>query len=374
MKAKRILLIGGGHTHIEVIRQYPRVFSGLNTELVLVSPEPGSAYSGMMPGVVAGHYHLDQILINLPALCEASGVVWHQGRFVALEPGQNAVRLADGHTIGFDYLSFDIGSVPSVAGIEGRGARDAMLWGAKPVIPFIDAWERFLAALQTTESRVVTVVGGGVAGFELALAMHHRVQTLKEESHCRWQLISNSALLAGHNRLVRRYGRKALKQAGFDCYWGARLRKVEDECLSLSDGRELKSHFTVLCTPAGPVQNLSDCDLPLNQDGFIPVNEYLQVIGHENMFAVGDIAGFPQPLAKAGVYAVRQGPILTANLRNIVQGKPLNPFSPQHRFLKLITLGRQDAMASRGWLYAHGAWVWRWKNQIDSSFMEKYQR
>ena len=50
-------------------------------------------------------------------------------------------------------------------------------------------------------------------------------------------------------------------------------------------------------------------------------------------------------------------------------GERLTPFVPQKTFLKLITLGGQQAMASRGWFYCRGAWVWRWKNQIDTGFI-----
>lgn len=370
MKPIRILLVGGGHAHIEVIRQSPRLFNGLNTQVVLVSPEPGAAYSGMLPAVVAGHYHVDDILINLPALCEASGVAWHQGRFDSLTEDRRAVQLMDGQRLEFDYASFDIGSVPSAQGFSLSGH----LLGAKPVIPFLQAWQHFLDEVAANPGKVVSVVGGGVAGFELALAMRHRVDTELGGADCRWQLISSGELLAGHNALVRRAGCKLLHRRGFTCRMGVSLDRVDGESLHLSDGSVLRSDFTVLCTPAAPVQDLGASNLPLTESGFIPINECLQVVGDNNLFAVGDIAQPPTPIAKAGVYAVRQGPVLAANLKNVVAGDRLTPFVPQSTFLKLITLGGKEAMASRGWFYCRGAWVWRWKNKIDTGFMEKYQR
>ena len=371
MNPVRILLIGGGHAHIEVIRQYPELFGELAVEMILVSPDPGSAYSGMLPGAVAGHYKVEDILINLPSLCEASGVRWLQGRFQALAEDQRSIILADGRVLAFDYISFDIGSVPS--GLKNPHSAHSM--GAKPVIPYLQAWERFLQGVcDDSSTRTVTVVGGGVAAFELALAMHHRIGTQQQGGRCAWQLISSGELLAGHNPLVRSKGRAVLKRAGFHCRTGVKVSAVEGQKLLLSDGQTLNSDFTVLCTPAMPVLDLSAAGMSVSEQGFLPVDEFLQIKGLHNGFAVGDIAQYPTPLAKAGVYAVRQGPVLAANLKSAVQGQPLKAFRPQRTFLKLITLGDQQAMASRGWFYCQGSWVWQWKHRIDTGFMEKYQR
>ncbi|RLT98033.1 FAD-dependent oxidoreductase [Ketobacter sp.] len=381
MKPTRILLVGGGHAHIEVIRQYRRRFGDQGIEVVLVSPEPGAAYSGMLPGVVAGQYQVDQFLINLPALCADSGVRWHQGRFVALTEDRRSAVLEDGSILEFDYAAFDIGSMPrsrELLSAQSAGSTGVLL-PAKPVTPLLAAWERFLAGLAPGQNRTVTVVGGGVAGFELALAMHHRIRGYQPGPDWQWHLVSRSEVLAEHNPLIRRAGRRALAQAGFQTHIGVALTGVESigqqgQQLQLTDGSRLRSDFTLLCTPAAPVQDLRGSLLPLTDEGFIPVTESLQVVGHERLFAVGDIARFPTPIAKAGVYAVRQGPVLAANLSNIIAGRTLQAFVPQGRFLKLITLGERKAMASRGWFYARGDWVWRWKHQIDSGFMEKYQR
>jgi selenide,water dikinase len=88
------------------------------------------------------------------------------------------------------------------------------------------------------------------------------------------------------------------------------------------------------------------------------------------VFGAGDIAvqvNHPRP--KAGVYAVRQAPVLAANLRAASQGGPLREHHPQTRFLSLLSLGPQVAAAERSVFSAHGRWVWHWKNHIDRKFM-----
>jgi len=70
---QRLLLVGGGHSHIEVIRRF-----GLTPEpgvaVTLISPDRYTPYSGMLPGYIAGHYEFDACHIDLDALCRRAGV------------------------------------------------------------------------------------------------------------------------------------------------------------------------------------------------------------------------------------------------------------------------------------------------------------
>jgi len=70
---------------------------------------------------------------------------------------------------------------------------------------------------------------------------------------------------------------------------------------------------------------------------------------------------------------VRQGPPLARNLRRALRGEALLDYRPQRRALALISDGNRYAMASYGPLAWGGAWVWRWKDRIDRSFMRRYR-
>jgi NADH dehydrogenase FAD-containing subunit len=94
------------------------------------------------------------------------------------------------------------------------------------------------------------------------------------------------------------------------------------------------------------------------------------------VFAAGDVAtrrDAPHP--KSGVYAVRAGPPLAANLLASIDGaRALAPYRPQRRALVLLSLGERRALGSWGPFAFEGDWVWRWKDRIDRAFVDRHAR
>jgi selenide,water dikinase len=108
--------------------------------------------------------------------------------------------------------------------------------------------------------------------------------------------------------------------------------------------------------------------------GFLRVDACLRAVGREDVFVAGDAASFDEsPLPKAGVFAVRQGPVLARNLRAVAEGQAPRPYRPQKEFLVLLSLGDGHALGTRSGFVFGGRWVWWLKDQIDRRFMARYQ-
>jgi selenide,water dikinase len=367
---KDLVLVGGGHSHALVLRMLAmRPIAGLR--ITLVSPASHTPYSGMLPGLVAGHYSFEQAHIDLARLCQWAGVRFIAAEVTALDPQLRRLSLAGRAAIEYDLVSIDIGSQPELDPVPGARAH------AVPVKPVAGLWHRWqellqrLAALPPGQRQRIAVVGGGAGSVELALAMAHRLaeRPVDMELWC-----GAPVVLQGYNTGAREAAVAALARHRVALALDARVERVEQNRLLLADGRE--AHFDELfwCTGAAAAPWVAASGLPVDDRGFLAVTDSLQSLADARVFGAGDIAtqvNHPRP--KAGVYAVRQGPVLAHNLRAALLAQPLREHRPQRRFLSLVSLGDRIATADKGPLSATGKWVWRWKDSIDRKFMARFE-
>jgi len=115
-----------------------------------------------------------------------------------------------------------------------------------------------------------------------------------------------------------------------------------------------------------------DSGLAVSARGFICVDRCLRSVSHPQVHAAGDCAEWEEALPKAGVYAVRMGPVLSRNLRAALGACAPVEYRPQHRFLALLATADGAAIASWGRWSVRGRWVWHWKDRIDRSFVRRF--
>lgn len=362
---KRLVLAGGGHAHVEVLRRFG-VERPADAELVLVSPHAGTPYSGMLPGLVAGHYTRDECHIDLAPLARQAGARFVRTSVIGLDARGRCLALADGTRIDYDLLSLDTGSVPPVAAVEG--AREHGI-AVKPVDRFLDACNRLDAAARAG-AMTIAVVGGGAGGVELLLSLRHR---LGASGAARFTLVTRGELLSDHAPSVRRRLRRWLDHGAVQVVTGRGVVAVDADGLVLDDGSRIPAGWVVWVTGAVGPAWLDGSGLALDDRGFVLVDETLRAVSDPRVFAAGDVASMRDaPRPKAGVYAVRQGPGLADNLARALGGGSPRTLQLQRRALALIGTGGRHAIASWGPFAWEGRWVWRWKEAIDRKFMERY--
>jgi selenide, water dikinase len=360
---KTLLLVGGGHAHVEVLRQL--ALSPLtDCDVALFDPSPSVWYSGMLPGVIAGHYAAADAKINLWALCQRARVRFIEAAVLDVIADMQRIHSALGERHFYDYLSLDVGSVshaiPSSPG--------AYVVPVKPIEPLLNAiTER--EAIRSSSTNI-QVIGGGAAAVEVALALAYRWRAAPEK---KIGIVSATALLPGMPPRARATALAACASARVTIRESAMVELIEPTRLVLAGGEHVESQITILATGYSPAPLLSKINVQLADDGSISVNSGLQSRSHKNVFAAGDCATNPKiSVAKSGVFAVRQGPVLAENLLAMLRGQELKSYVHDEKALALISLGDKRAIATRNGYVLNGGWAWKWKDRIDRNWIKKY--
>ena len=372
---KDLVLVGGGHSHVIVLRRLGmRPIPGVR--ITVVARDLHAPYSGMLPGLIAGLYGFDDVHIDLGPLARFAGARLFHAEAVGLDLDRRTVLCRNRPPVPYDVLSIDVGIAPR---LDVAGAVEHAV-PVKPIGGLVARWERLERRVRESPRRLrVATVGAGAAGVELTLAMQHALSTrARDESggfHVPEFHLFGAAptLLPTHNRGARRRFGRVLAARDVHLHLGTRISRVEPGRLETTRGKSLEVDEVVWATAAAPPPWPAASGLAVDGAEFIAVDATLQSTSHPGVFAAGDVAAvLDHPREKAGVFAVRQGAPLAANLRRALVGKRLRPFSPQRRFLSLVSTGDRYAVASRGRMSAEGAWVWRWKDWIDRRFMRRF--
>lgn len=370
---KNLLLIGGGHSHVEVIRRFTRQPLE-DVQLTLVNPTTLTPYSGMLPGLVAGHYSFEQCHIDLAALAKSARCRFVHSAVNGMHPDAKLAFCTNGEVLHYDIAAIDIGSTPGTLGVTGA-ARHALR--VKPTDHFLSTWDSLITRAKRGDVPAgfsIVMAGGGAAGVEMLLSIQHRLLQAGCNS-ARYTIVTDGDhILQGHSQRTQRLFARVLKKRKVTVLAGQRIIRATDDAVVTDKSTRIDADLTIWATGASPAGWPRASGLAVNTQGFIRVNETLQSVNCPDIFASGDIASmehFPRP--KSGVYAVRQGPPLADNLRCAMLGQPLLPYRPQSRALALISTGDRYAVATRGWMSLGAAWVWRWKDGIDRRFMQRYR-
>ena len=354
-----LVLLGGGHTHALVLRKWAmNPLAGV--QVTLVNPDVKAPYTGMLPGFVAGHYSRDELDIDLVRLARQAGARLIVDRAVGIDTERKRVHLADRPDIVYDTLSIDVGISSRVPAFEHD--HPAVI-PAKPLGPFADKWSDLIErSTSGGPPAKVAILGGGVAGVEMALAMAHRLQTVSTDAPSVQIIESEDTLLRELNASARRILLSELAKAGVQIDLQADMSALSADV-----------DFIVSAAGAAPHTWIAETGLSL-EAGYIDVDKYLRSTNTPDVFAAGDCAHLSDaPRPKAGVYAVRQAPALFHNLRAQLTGGGLTSYTPQAAYLKLISLGRKSAVTDKWGFGLSGDWVWRWKDRIDQAFMKQFQ-
>ena len=372
-----VVLLGVGHTNAHVLRMW-KMKPLPNAQLVCVTDFPIATYSGMLPGVLAGQYPVEAMEIDLVRLCNSAGARLIVGNVDGLNLSTHQLLFENRPPLAFDLLSIGIGSRPSFNGVELADA-DCLV-AVKPMQTFLERLRNCFATLKESVTNRVAVVGGGVGSIEIAFCLQHRINSDPQFAKAGNGSPPEVVLVTGSESVgvglldsTIDKVRHQLSARGIDMRTGARVNRVNSKGLEFVDGSTLDADLVIWATNAVAPPMLAKLGLETD-NGFLATRATLQTVSDDRVFAVGDTGTIvDSKTAKAGVFAVRQGPFLWRNIQKLLANKPLESYQPQKGFLKLINTGDDHSIAEYVGRSFYGAWCWKLKDYIDVKFMKKYQ-
>ncbi len=363
---QRVVLAGGGHAHLAVLDDWARA-PLRGAEAWLVTADPFTAYSGMIPGWMAGHYGAGQHLIDLRPLAKRAGVRLVIDTVDGLDANRRELTLSSGGVMAFDLLSLAVGGEVDISPLAGLGAR---LLPVRPMNDFVARWPVVLEDAARRQGFSLVIVGGGAAGIELALAAEFALRRISADPKVSI-VTAEDGFLSGHSQATIARVRAELARRRIDIFFGEATGS--EDAVLLSTGMAIHADYVIAATGSTAPRWLKGSGLALDQQGFIEVGGDLRSISHDNIFAAGDIVTrTDRHVARSGVHAVRAGPVLAANLRAKLNGQMLHQYIPRRRTLYLLATGDRRAILSWGKFAMVGGLLWRLKDWIDRRFVRHH--
>jgi NADH dehydrogenase FAD-containing subunit len=364
---KHLVVAGGGHAHMTLLLRLGE-FIRKGHRISVVSPSRYQYYSGMGPGMLSGIYEPREIRFNVGRMAEDRGASFIEDRAVRIDPAKRVIFLGSGKDIPYDIATFNTGSQVPAESLDASSAQTV------PVKPIINLYQARLGILAALERRniAIAVIGGGPAGVEIGANLWRLAQGRPHGAEI--TLVGGRKILADFPGRVRSLALDSLESRNINILEGIRAQSSVNGVVILSNGKTLCCDFVFVAVGVKPSSLFLDSGIPTGKDGGLLVNPFLQSTTYPELFGGGDcisLAG--NPLAKVGVYAVRQNPVLLHNLMAALEGGSLIPFRAGGTYMLIMNMGNGTGIFWKKNLVLDGRPAFLLKDFIDRRFMKKFQ-
>ncbi|MBU2667523.1 NAD(P)/FAD-dependent oxidoreductase [Actinoplanes bogorensis] len=364
MARPRIVIVGAGFAGFTAARELTRLSRG-GAEIVLVNPTDYFLYLPLLPEVAAGILEPRRVTVSLQATLPGVRQVLGQVDGFDLDHRRITYRDPEGRagSLGYHRLVIAAGSVNKLLPVPGVTEYAHGFRGIPEALYLRDHITRQieLAVNAPTEAErrarcTFVVVGAGYTGTEVAaqgVLFTEALAAQREElrGKVRWLLLDTAdRLLPSLDERLSVAADEVLRERGVELLLRTSVKEATEDGVHLSTGDFVPTRSLIWCVGVRPDPVVEGTGLPL-KSGRVVVDEYLNVPGHPDVYAIGDAAAVPdltRPGEITGMtaqHATRQGTAVAKNIAASYGQGRRRPYR-HHDLGFVVDLGGLDSAAN----------------------------
>jgi NADH dehydrogenase len=347
-----VIVVGGGFAGMSAVRALRKA----DVEITLVDRHMYNTFQPLLYQVATAGLNPGDITYFLRSVrARQKNVHFRKARVTGVDAGARTVTLETGEQLTYDYLVLSAGVTTNYFGVPGAAEHALAMYTRKQALIVRDKLfsdvEAAAAAGHPDDLRFV-VVGGGATGVEMAGALaemrNNALQTTHPEldtARVHIMLVEmGEHVLAPFAPKLRTYAAEQLRKRDVDLRLSTSVKEVRPDAVVVNDGQVVPASMVIWATGVTVHGSVNSWGLPQGRGGRIVVGQDLRVEGHDNVFAVGDLALTPDALPQLAQPAIQGGAHAGEQIQALLAGEPTKPFKYRDKGT-MATIGKYAAVA-----------------------------
>lgn len=334
----RIVVVGAGYAGLLFTTRLAARVRGRDAQITLVNASPDFIERLRLHELATNHTLRERPIART---LRGTGVRFVQGRVTGMDPARRTIDVVEGQesrAIAYDYLVYALGSLTDRSRVPGVAEHAYTLAPSGP-LSAVALHER-LPELAVRDGQVV-VCGGGATGIETAAELATAYPRLKVH------LVTDGGLGHFWGQRVAAYIRRSLMRSGVVIRDQTHVTEVRADGVMIDAGQLIPGDLVVWTGGFVASSLAREAGLPVNARGQVVIDPYMRVLGHPEIYAVGDAATPREepgvPVRMSAVTALIMGAHGADCLAAVLRGKQPEPLSFAY-FGQGIALGRGDGI------------------------------
>ena len=356
MGRSRVVIVGGGFGGLHAFRVLMRA----GYDVTLVDRHPYTTFQPLLYQVATGGLNPGDITYSLRRYVSTRGEgtgAFRRATVTGIDTEAKQVVVSRGAPLPYDKLVLAQGVGANFFGIPGAAENARTIYTRAEALKVRDlifsGLEHLTASKDPDRRFTVAVVGGGATGVEMAGSLAEMksealpvVYPELHQDNFRVVLVEMSdTVLAPFAGKLQRYTLRELRKRGVDVRLRTAVRAVRADALEFADGGVLDTDVVIWASGVGAHEVVSRWGLPQGRGGRILVGPDLRVVGHEDVYAVGDCALNPDdPQPQLAQPALQMGDHAARHIIASDAGESIEPFAYRDKGT-MATIGRNAAVA-----------------------------